>query len=934
MYTIFISYSHKDDKWIDLITAHLSVLGVEIWHDRKIEFGASWSAEIEAALNRAKIAVCLVSADYLFSEYIASVEVPALLERRTSERLVVIPVLVRDVDWKAVPWLGKIQMIPRDGKSIASHFKGRKESVLRELTERVRSIISELDAKSDKVRGSPRRPKAFPEEYENIQRLRPTGRRLFGRTAELALLDRSWTEGSVNILSFVAWGGVGKTTLVTQWLARMRRAGYRDAKRVFAWSFHDDSTNDVIALAELFIREAFAWFKGPNDRNYTDLDAWSSWAKGEGLAALVQQHKTLLILDGLEALQSFYPYDYGKVRNTAIASLLAKLAVENPGLCVITTRVPVASQFSTDPSGTVLETNLERITSDAGLRMLEADGVIGTKAQLKRLAKEFHCHALSLKLVASYVRESGDRSVTHATEIQPVDSATEPEKQVGRVLAAFAKHFGDGPVIQLLRVLGLIRRAASYDEIEKLRAEKISDLTDHLHRLSVEEVMALVYQLRQAGFISQFSLRGRVYEDTHPLIREYFDEELRRVNVESWRKGHLVLYDHYSVAVKGFPRSDDDTLALCLAVIHGCEAGEQQHAFEQILWERVLQGYTYFLQYKAGIGDIFPNLLRLFFSVPWERAVSGVDPAWWGKILTCAGLALRGAGRYPEALRASDAALRVSIDREDWLDAAFSAGYYSRLHANMGNVCLAVGLARDCVLYADRRDAPDLSKAARNVLATALHQFGRLAEAEVLFRESLSIAREGPFNLALILDVQYYQFLDLLLDLDREEEVIAAAEPAMREMDIQHSGPLIVALFDLVLGRALLMSDQRSGSRPSPQAEKYIGRAVEVLRDTWILDYAPRGLLARAEIRCLNGSLGAAKSDLEEALNITRRVGMEVHEADCHLGLAQLLLAKGDTAAAKKSLDVARNLVLKTGYYRRNSLLRSLETAVEALGPS
>jgi hypothetical protein len=63
MYTIFISYSHKDEKWKDLITAHLSVLGVEIWHDRKIELGASWSAEIEAALKRAKIAVCLVSAD-------------------------------------------------------------------------------------------------------------------------------------------------------------------------------------------------------------------------------------------------------------------------------------------------------------------------------------------------------------------------------------------------------------------------------------------------------------------------------------------------------------------------------------------------------------------------------------------------------------------------------------------------------------------------------------------------------------------------------------------------------------------------------------------------------------------------------------------------------------------------------------------------------
>ena len=52
-----------------------------------------------------------------------------------------------------------------------------------------------------------------------------------GREKELALLDAAWADG-VNVLSLVAWGGVGKTALLSEWIqtrfinkqvARLRR---------------------------------------------------------------------------------------------------------------------------------------------------------------------------------------------------------------------------------------------------------------------------------------------------------------------------------------------------------------------------------------------------------------------------------------------------------------------------------------------------------------------------------------------------------------------------------------------------------------------------------------------------------------------------------------------------------------------------------------
>ena len=55
--TVFISYSHKDEKWKDLLRSHLGVLEqtdrITVWDDRQIDGGAEWYPEIVAAMERA-----------------------------------------------------------------------------------------------------------------------------------------------------------------------------------------------------------------------------------------------------------------------------------------------------------------------------------------------------------------------------------------------------------------------------------------------------------------------------------------------------------------------------------------------------------------------------------------------------------------------------------------------------------------------------------------------------------------------------------------------------------------------------------------------------------------------------------------------------------------------------------------------------------------
>jgi hypothetical protein len=95
---IFISYSQEDSSWLSEVKKHLSILEhkykLVIWDDTKIRIGSKWQEEIETAIKKCKIAILLVSHNFLASRFIAQKELPKILSATRSEEVTIINVII------------------------------------------------------------------------------------------------------------------------------------------------------------------------------------------------------------------------------------------------------------------------------------------------------------------------------------------------------------------------------------------------------------------------------------------------------------------------------------------------------------------------------------------------------------------------------------------------------------------------------------------------------------------------------------------------------------------------------------------------------------------------------------------------------------------------------------------------------------------------
>jgi hypothetical protein len=652
--------------------------------------------------------------------------------------------------------------------------------------------------------------------------LKHTAPVLFGRGKETEILDRAWARAVADerprtvILSFIAWGGVGKTSLISHWLEKMAGDGWPGMERVFVWSFYSQGTSErTVANSDGFLRAALTFF---GDTAMAE-GGKSAREKGVRVAELAGLHRTILVLDGLEPLQHPPGPQRGVLRDDGIAGLLFTLRRQSRGLCIISTREHLA-ELAPALGKTCEDHELEHLQPIAGAELLHSLDVrhAGAKLiakndpELVTASEAVRGHALSLTLLGTWLAEAHGGDIRQRDKI--TFSAADDETQgdhAFKILHAYETWLGTTAkgqrMLAMLRLLGFFDRAAEPALLATLlKGPVLAGITEPLVDAGPEQWRAAIADLEKLRLVStqppraRDVVRGYAEEkareatkwwkrnlahdigqpgdfrperiaeknglpalDAHPLLREYFANQLGKDAAESVKQGHGRLADHLLKSVPYWPEGEDGLQPLYQAIVHGTRAGRVQEMCEEVYRDRILRGTVFYSTKKLGLHSSDLGAVGCFFAKQWQTPSPELLPNARAWLLNEASQCLRAVGRLTEAVEPLRTGIEMLIQQENWKEAALSAGNLSELGLTLGAIADAVRDGACSIELADRSGHGLERISERTTHADTLHHAGKRDAARTLFAEAETLQEKRQLDYPLLYSVRGYQYCDLLL---------------------------------------------------------------------------------------------------------------------------------------------------------------------------
>jgi predicted ATPase len=178
-------------------------------------------------------------------------------------------------------------------------------------------------------------------------------------------------------------------------------------------------------------------------------------------------------------------------------------------------------------------------------------------------------------------------------------------------------------------MLGLFDRPIDEKALAALLAPPaIPGLTESLMDLRPSEWRTILTGLRRARLLAREDPHNPGYLDAHPLVREYFGEQLRSQRTEAWKECNRRLFNYYRMLASQLPDSVSEMEPLFLAVICGCNAGLLRETLREVYIPRIQRGDAFFAAKVLGARGALLSILVHFFEggrwgTPVEKCVEG-----------------------------------------------------------------------------------------------------------------------------------------------------------------------------------------------------------------------------------------------------------------------------------------------------------------------
>src|SRR5271157_1335294 len=320
-------------------------------------------------------------------------------------------------------------------------------------------------------------------------------------------------------------------------------------------------------------------------------------------------------------------------------------------------------------------------------------------------------------------------------------------------MESYQTWFGEGPELSVLRMLGLFDRPADEKVLGALlKSPAIPGLTESLTDLRPTEWRTILAKLRRAKLLASEDPNNRGHLDTHPLIREYFGEQLRCQQINAWKECNRRLYNYYRTLAPQLPDSFIDMEPLFLGVICGCNAGLFYEALHEVYIPRIQRGNASFAANVLGARGPLLSVLAHFFEQgrwgsPLEMGVEGQSLTAEDRlfILMQAGLyltATRGLGALePRICYDRAEPLCHSLGRPLFLCVALMGHWRYSLVTD--KVTATMQIAERVYSLAQEQDDPALMLRAYSALASTFYFLGDSESARQYAMRGLRIWRSG-----------------------------------------------------------------------------------------------------------------------------------------------------------------------------------------------
>jgi len=509
---VFVSYSHRDRDWLERLQVHLRPLErrgpVELWDDTKIRPGDEWRKEISNALDSAKVAVLLISSDFLASDFIAENELPPLLAAAEKDGVLILPLILKPSLFEETESLSKFQSVNPPSEALINLSPGKQEEYFVKLSKAILHAIEEAQTKLVGASGAGRLP------IFNL----PFSRNKFftGRDDILKGVHKNFNAGE-RAQALNGLGGIGKTQTAVEYAYR-----HRQDYEVVLWAganTRETLVADYAAIAGLL-----------------DLPEKNAQDQGEAVAAakrwLENNSNWLLILDNadkIEIADEFIPScEAGHVLLTTRAHAMGAVGMSNE-----------LEKMTPEEGALFLLRRLRKVKKDDALESATAE----IRAQAEALSTLVDGLPLALDQAAAFIEEKPStfeqyQTLYHSERKELLRRRGKLAKDHPSVTVTFLLAFqkvadDDSAAADLLRVCAFLEANSIPEEIfsegAKELGEALSSIAGKPLKLSDAIEEAARYSLIRRHPEDRTLSLHRLAQD---VLRDEMDDGTRRVWAE------------------------------------------------------------------------------------------------------------------------------------------------------------------------------------------------------------------------------------------------------------------------------------------------------------------------------------------------------------------------------------------------------------------